>query len=167
MSALIIYSLPYWYTTPPPALELKPSVASSTSSRLTSSSRILSGLILIWYSGASPPMTDTCDTPPRASSRGLMVVSARRRNSSSEVESARRPIIIISPKIDDCGPITGLSTPSGRLSAAASRRSLTIWRAVYISVPQSNSTHTTEKPVVEVERTRRTPVLPLTAVSIG
>ena len=36
-----------------------------------------------------------------------------------------------------------------------------------MSVPQSNSTHTTEKPLVDCERTRRTPVLPLTAVSIG
>ena len=32
---------------------------------------------------------------------------------------------------------------------------------------QSNSTHTTENPVVEDERTRRTPVAPFTAVSIG
>ena len=36
-----------------------------------------------------------------------------------------------------------------------------------MSVPQSNSTHTTENPVVEDERTRRTSVAPFTAVSIG
>ena len=36
-----------------------------------------------------------------------------------------------------------------------------------MSVPQSNSTQTTEKPVVEDERTRLTPVAPFTAVSIG
>ena len=36
-----------------------------------------------------------------------------------------------------------------------------------MSVSQSNSTHTTEKPVVDEERTRRTPVAPLTAVSMG
>ncbi len=36
-----------------------------------------------------------------------------------------------------------------------------------MSVPQSNSTHTTEKPEVELERTRRTSVAPFTAVSIG
>ena len=34
-------------------------------------------------------------------------------------------------------------------------------------MPQSNSTHTTEKPVVDEERTRRTPVAPFTAVSMG
>ena len=36
-----------------------------------------------------------------------------------------------------------------------------------MSVSQSNSTHTTEKPVVDEERTRRTLVAPLTAVSMG
>ena len=36
-----------------------------------------------------------------------------------------------------------------------------------MSMSQSNSTHTTEKPVVEEERTRLTPVAPFTAVSIG
>ena len=36
-----------------------------------------------------------------------------------------------------------------------------------MSVPQSNSTHTTEKPVVDEERTRLTSVAPLTAVSMG
>ena len=36
-----------------------------------------------------------------------------------------------------------------------------------MSVSQSNSTHTTEKPVADDERTRRTCVAPLTAVSMG
>jgi len=36
-----------------------------------------------------------------------------------------------------------------------------------MSVSQSNSTHTTEKPVVDCERTRRTSVAPLSEVSIG
>ena len=36
-----------------------------------------------------------------------------------------------------------------------------------MSVPQSNSTQTTENPVVEEERTRRTSVAPFTAVSTG
>ena len=36
-----------------------------------------------------------------------------------------------------------------------------------MSVSQSNSTHTTEKPVVEEERTLRTCVAPFTAVSMG
>ena len=36
-----------------------------------------------------------------------------------------------------------------------------------MSVPQSNSTHTTENPVVDEERTLRTPVAPFTEVSMG
>ena len=35
-----------------------------------------------------------------------------------------------------------------------------------MSVPQSNSTHTTENPVVDDERTRRTSVAPFRAVSM-
>ena len=72
-----------------------------------------------------------------------------------------------SPRIDDCGPSTGALTPSGICSPTAASFSLTIWRARYISVPQSNSTQTTEKPWVDCDLTRRTPVLPFTAVSIG
>ena len=44
---------------------------------------------------------------------------------------------------------------------------MTIWRARKMSVPQSNSTQTTEMPCAVEERTRRTPVAPFTAVSIG
>ncbi len=69
--------------------------------------------------------------------------------------------------MDERGPSTGLATPDGSASATVPRRSVTIWRAWYTSVPQSNSTHTTEKPVVDVERTRRTPEAPFTAVSMG
>ena len=36
-----------------------------------------------------------------------------------------------------------------------------------MSVSQSNSTHTIENPVVDDDRTRLTPVAPLTAVSTG
>ncbi len=36
-----------------------------------------------------------------------------------------------------------------------------------MSVPQSNSTVTVEKPVVDAERTRRTSVAPFNAVSTG
>ena len=36
-----------------------------------------------------------------------------------------------------------------------------------MSTPQSNSTHTNEKPCEDVERTRRTLVAPFTAVSMG
>ena len=36
-----------------------------------------------------------------------------------------------------------------------------------MSVPQSNSTHTNDTPLLDDERTRRTSVAPFTAVSIG
>ena len=85
----------------------------------------------------------------------------------NEVESAVRPIIIISPKIDDCGPRVGVSTPGGNWSFIVESFSDTICRAVYTSVPQSNSTQTIEKPVADDERTRRTSVAPFTAVSTG
>ena len=76
-------------------------------------------------------------------------------------------MIISSPRMEDWGPRVGLPAVSGRSSAAAASFSDTIWRARYMSVPQSNSTHTTENPVVEELRTLRTPVEPLTAVSMG
>ncbi len=85
-----------------------------------------SGEMRIWYSLMSPPMTDTWDTPPIASRRGRIVRSAMVRRSLIEVESAVRPIIIISPRIDDCGPIVGVLTPVGRRSATSGRRSDTI-----------------------------------------
>ncbi len=96
-----------------------------------------------------------------------MVQSAMVRKSSMEVESAVRPIISISPKMEDCGPSVGLPTLAGNDSLTTASFSLTICRARYISVSQSNSTQTTENPFVEEERTRRTPVAPFTAVSTG
>ena len=152
---------------PAPALSLICSVASSTSLRLISKSRIRSGSRQMRYSGISPPITDTWDTPTTDNSFGLITFSARRRSSIKDVVSAVRPIIMASPRMEDCGPMIGCSTPSGSSCPALSRRSPTICRARYMSVSQSNSTHTTEKPVVEEERTRRTPVAPFIAVSIG
>ena len=84
-----------------------------------------------------------------------------------DVESAVRPIIMISPNMDDWGPMVGCFTPGGNVPDSEARRSLTICRARYTSVPQSNSTQTTENPVVEDDRTRRTPVEPFTDVSMG
>ena len=112
-------------------------------------------------------MTVTCATPPVESSRGRMVQSARVRSEPSEVVSAVRPMNMTSPMMLDCGPRVGCPTPSGRASPMVANFSDTIWRSRYTSVPQSNSTHTTEKPVVDDERTRRTSVAPLRAVSIG
>ncbi len=143
------------------------STASRTSLRVTLWNFILSGETSTWYSVSSPPITDTWLTPPSARMRGDRVRSAILRNSLSEVESAVRPIIIISPRIEDCGPRVGEPTPGGSCDAISESFSLTVWRARYTSSFQSNSIHTTEKPVAEEERTRRTPDAPLSAVSIG
>ena len=69
--------------------------------------------------------------------------------------------------MDDCGPSVGVPTPCGNCVPMACVRSATVWRACQMSVPQSNSTHTTENPVVDDDRTRRTCDAPLTAVSRG
>ena len=74
-------------------------------------------------------MTVTCATPPMERRRGRMVQSASVRKSRIEVESAVRPIIIISPRMDDCGPSVGVPTPWGRLSPTTASFSEVIWRA--------------------------------------
>ena len=73
---------------------------------------------------------------------------------------------MISPITLDCGASTGV-TSSGSDSPRVTIFSDTIWRARKTSIPQSNSTQTKEYPYMEVERTRRTLVAPLTAVSTG
>ena len=115
----------------------------------------------------SPPRTATCATPPVERSLGRMVQSAMVLRSSMDVESAVMPTMRSSPRMEDCGPRVGLPTLSGSSSAAIAIFSDTICLARYMSMSQSNSTHTTENPVVEDERTLRTPVAPFTAVSIG
>ena len=121
----------------------------------------------IWYSLISPPITVTWATPPVERSRGLITQSAKVRKSCKDVESDVMPSIMTSPNIEDCGPRVGVPTFAGKLSLITANFSEVIWRARYMSVPQLNSTHTTENPVVEEERTRRTSVAPLTAVSTG
>ena len=69
--------------------------------------------------------------------------------------------------IEEIGASTGVSTCAGREPATVVRRSVTVWRARWMSVPHSNSTHTTEVPTAVAERTRRTFKAPFTAVSIG
>jgi hypothetical protein len=78
-----------------------------------------------------------------------------------------RPIIMISPITLDTGASTGAAIPSGSEAATVCSFSATICRSRKISVPQSNSTQTTEIPCAVDERTRLTPVAPFTAVSMG
>src|SRR5688500_6058880 len=74
---------------------------------------------------------------------------------------------MISPITLEMGASTGAVTPVGSCDDSVCSFSATICRARKMSVPQSNSTHTTEIPCAVDERTRRTPVAPFTAVSIG
>ena len=69
--------------------------------------------------------------------------------------------------IDEIGARIGRSTCAGSVALTSESFSDTIWRAIRISVPQSNSTHTTAMPTAVAERTRRTPDAPLIALSIG
>src|SRR5688572_22699459 len=74
---------------------------------------------------------------------------------------------MISPITLEMGASNGAATPSGRSAETVCSFSETICRARKMSVPQSNSTHTTEIPCAVDDRTRLTPVAPLTAVSMG
>src|SRR6056297_2681423 len=74
---------------------------------------------------------------------------------------------MISPIMDEMGAIIGGGTSLGRLVVTNCSFSFTICRALKMSVPQSNSTHTMDTPFAVDDRTRRTPVAPLTDVSMG
>ena len=77
------------------------------------------------------------------------------------------PIIMISPMIEDTGARTGDGVPVGSIDSTAWSFSDTSCRARKMSVSHSNSTQTTEMPRAVDDRTRRTPVAPFTAVSMG
>ena len=84
-----------------------------------------------------------------------------------EIVSEVKPTISISPRIDDCGPSVGIPAPGGNTDWRAGSFSATACRAAATSVSQSNSTHTTEKPVADELLTRLTPAAPLSDVSTG
>ena len=69
--------------------------------------------------------------------------------------------------IDEIGARIGRSICGGRVPLTRASFSATICRARKISVPQSNSTHTTATPTAVAERTRLTSEAPLMAASIG
>ena len=69
--------------------------------------------------------------------------------------------------IDEMGARTGRSTCGGRLVPTSVNFSATICRARKMSVPQSNSTHTTAMPSAVADRTRLTSDAPLMAASMG
>ena len=67
----------------------------------------------------------------------------------------------------DCGARIGLPTPLGKFSPITLIFSLTVCRALKISVFHSNSTQTIEIPAEDELRTLRTFVAPFTDVSMG
>ena len=69
--------------------------------------------------------------------------------------------------IDETGASTGRSTCGGSVLPTSASFSATTCRARKMSVPQSNSTHTTAMPSAVAERTRRTLEAPLMALSSG
>ena len=69
--------------------------------------------------------------------------------------------------MDEMGARMGRSICGGRLPLTSASFSATICRAPKMSVPQSNSTHTTAIPTAVADRTRRTPDAPLMAASMG
>ena len=69
--------------------------------------------------------------------------------------------------MDETGASTGRSTCGGSVPLTSVSFSDTSCRAMKMSVPQSNSTHTTAMPTAVADRTRRTPEAPLIALSSG
>ena len=122
---------------------------------------------ITWNCRSAPPIGVTCETPGTASSRRRTVVSAMVRSVSGSSVSDEIAKNRISPMIDDTGASTGRSTCGGSAPLTSDSFSDTSWRAMKMSVPQSNSTQTTAMPTAVAERTRRTPEAPLMALSIG
>ena len=79
----------------------------------------------------------------------------------------RHPIAHRKPIAEACGAMIGGSISGGRFPRTKPNFSATICRSVWMLVPQSNSTHTTEKPTAVADRTRRTRAAPFIAVSMG
>jgi hypothetical protein len=69
--------------------------------------------------------------------------------------------------IDDTGARIGRSACGGSTPLASDSFSETSCRAMKMSVPQSNSTHTDRNADRVADRTRRTPEAPFMALSIG
>ena len=152
---------------PPVELAFDAWSAASTSGRPTSNAASRSGATRTWYCRTSPPIGTTCATPGMASSRRRSVQSAASRTSIGVWRSLRTAMNRISPMIDEIGASVEAAMSGGSWAATSCSFSFTIWRAMYLSVPHANSTQTIEMPMPDAERTRRTPVAPLTDDSIG
>ena len=114
-----------------------------------------------WY---HPPSTGNPHTSRREQARTDSPVCQCTEIEHGSSIQARIGIISNSPKIEDWGPMVGF-TPHSRQLLADQGQFLTdnLTGQIDIGIP-FNSTHTTKKPLVEDERTRRTWVAPFTAV---
>ena len=152
---------------PPRCSDSRPRTASSSSVSDTLLARSASGCAITWNWRSAPPIGVTCETPGMASSRRRTVVSAMVRSVSGSSASDEIAKNRISPMIDETGARTGRSTCGGSAPLTSESFSDTSCRAMKMSVPQSNSTHTTAMPTAVADRTRRTPDAPLMALSSG
>ena len=164
----ISHSCPWRSMKPPALLAAKPATAASTASSPTPSARIRAGSGITRHCFTPPPIGITWATPGTASRRGRSTQSAYSRTASglARAGSMGSAISSTSPMIEAIGPSCG-TTPAGRRSRTAARRSVTLWRLRQMSLPQSNSTYTSDSPTPDTERTRVTPGMPFIAVSRG
>jgi hypothetical protein len=82
-----------------------------------------------WNCRTSPPIGITCETPEIASRRGRSTQSAYSRTCLGSPSAATGiATSMISPMIDDTGPMRG-KTPTGKVASSPASRSLTICRA--------------------------------------
>ncbi len=109
----------------------------------------------------------TSATPGTASKRLRTTQSAVVFSAAPLALSDASAMNMISPITDAAGAICGGGSPAGSALRTVCSFSETICRADGIPVPQSNSTVTTDRPTLEIDRTRRTPGAPFKAVSIG
>ena len=131
-------------------------------------SAALRGSTSMRNSGSRAPMTATSPMPGIPMIRSLRSYSAISRISSGVMESSFevRAISMISPVTETRGEISECAS-SGSVSWMRERRSNTSKRAFVRSAFQSKSTHTNERPPLELERILLTPGTPFTADSIG
>ena len=137
----IRYSRPRTSRNPPEVFDEYERSAASSASSVTPRSAIRLGSGWTWNCRTSPPIGMTCATPGIDIRRGRSTQSANSRTAIGSIfeGSTGMAIIMISPMIDETGPIRG-STPGGIPASSAPRRSDTIWRARQMSVSQPKDT---------------------------
>ena len=106
-------------------------------------------------------------TPGMESILGLITQSASVRNSMGERLVERRPIFSRSIVAEVMGDMTGVLTPAGNSPAISPSRSLSMLRAMKISVPSWNTAMMVDKPAMDSERNAAMFPKPLMVFSRG